>query len=95
MTIAQLLTKMAVDGPDAAPGISLATLAEVMQINTSPQAEGDLVVDLPAMVCDASELNWGAEKNRLGKLTLMAVSSYDEDTSALNPLYAFTLYTTP
>lgn len=92
MTVAQLLTKMAVDGADAAPGINLATLAEVMQIKTIPQAIGDLVVDLPAMVCDTSNLNWGADNNRLGELTLMAVSSYNSGTSTLNPLYAFSLW---
>ncbi|WP_395735226.1 hypothetical protein, partial [Prosthecobacter sp.] len=95
MTIAQLLEKMPVDGPSAVPGLNLATLAEAMQIITAPQAEGDLVVDLPAMVCDASNLNWGADKNRLGKLTLKAVGSYNEDTSALNPLYALSTYTAP
>ena len=92
LTIAQLLSKMAVDGPNAVPGLNLATLAEVMQVVTTPQAVGDLVIDLPAMVADTSNLNWGAEKNRMGKLTLMAVSSYDSDTSALNPLYAFSTF---
>jgi hypothetical protein len=95
MTVAQLLTKMAVDGPSAVPGLNLATLAEVMQVLTTPQAEGDLVVDLPAMVMDASNLNWGADKNRLGKITLSAVSSYDSGTSALNPLYALSTYEAP
>ena len=92
MTVAQLLSKMAVDGPNAVPGLNLATIAEVMQIKTVPQAVGDLVVDLAAMVCDTSDLNWGADKNRLGKLTLNAVNSYNTDTSTMNPLYAFSQF---
>jgi len=94
MTVAQLLTKMAVDGASAVPGLNLATLAEVMQVKTTPQAEGDLVCDLPAMVCDASELAWGNESNRLGELTLIGVDSYD-GVSALNSLYTFSAYEAP
>lgn len=92
MTVAQLLEKMAVDGPSAAPGLNLATIAEVMQIHTVPQVIGELVCDLPAMVCDTSNLNWGADNNRLGELTLMAVSSYNDDTDTLNSLYTFSLW---
>lgn len=93
LTLAQLLTKMPVDGPSAVPGLNLATLAEVMQVKTTPQAEGDLVCDLPAMVADASELAWGNESNRLGELTLIGVDSYNG--SALNSLYTFSAYEAP
>lgn len=93
MTLAQLLTKLPVDGPGAVPGLNLATLAEVMKVKTSPQADGDLVCDLPAMVADASEWTWGNESNRIGELTLIAVDSYAD--SALQPLYAFSLYDAP
>lgn len=92
MTIAQLLEKCPVDGPSAAPGSNMAALAEVMQLKTTPQAVGDLVIDLPAMFCDTSNLAWGSENNRLGELTLMAASSYNAETSALNSLYAFSLF---
>lgn len=92
MTVAQLLTKLPVDGPNAAPGLNLATIAEAMQIKTSPQAEGHLVVDLFSAYADMGNLAWGNENNRLGELTLIAVDSYNSGTSALNPLYAFSLF---
>lgn len=92
MTIAQLLTKLAVDGPDAVPGLNLASIAEVMQIKTVPQAIGDLVVDLPSMIVETGNLAWGNENNRIGELTLTAVSSYDSGGSAMNPLYALSLW---
>lgn len=92
MTVAQLLEKCPVDGPSAAPGSNMATLAEIMQLKTIPQAVGDLVIDLPAMFCDTSNLAWGADNNRLGELTLMAASSYNDETSALNPLYVLSLF---
>jgi|GEM_PF-2486298 len=92
MTVAQLLTKLAVDGPNAVPGLNLATIASVMQINTAPQAVGDLICDLSAMVCEGSSLSWGADSNRIGEITLTAVDSYNSDTSALNALYAFSLH---
>lgn len=93
LTVAQLLSKLPVDGPGAVPGLNMATLAEVMQIKTLPQAAGDLVVDLPAMVADTGNLAWGAESNRMGELTLFATQSYNSGTSTLNPLYAFSTFT--
>lgn len=95
MTVAQFLTKLPVDGPSAVPGLNLATIAEAMQVNTTPQADGDLMCALAAMVADAGELAWGAESNRIGELTLIAVDSYDSENTVLNPLYAFTLYEAP
>jgi len=92
LTVAELLSKMPVDGPSAVPGLNLATIAEVMQIKTVPQVVGDLVCDLASMVCDTSNMAWGAENNRIGELTLMAVQSYNTDTSTMNPLYAFSLF---
>lgn len=95
MTIAQLITKLPMDGPNAVPGLNLATIAEVMQLKTSPQAEGDLLVDLAAAYADAGNLAWGNEANRIGELTLSAVSSYDSGGSVMNPLYGFSLYEAP
>ena len=95
MTVAQFLSKFAVDGPNAVPGLNLATIAEAIQIKTTPQAEGDLVIDLAAMTCDAGELAWGAESNRIGEVTLIGTQSYNEGTSSLNPLYALSLYEAP
>lgn len=93
MTVAQLRTKLAVDGPNAVPGLNLASIAEVLQIKTEPQAEGDLVADITAAFVDMGGMNWGADSNRIGELTLKAVATYAE--SALQPLYGFSLYTAP
>lgn len=90
MTVAQLLSKMPVDGPSAVPGLNLASLAEPCQINTTPLAEGDLICTLPAMVVDESNLAWGAESNRIGELTLIGIDSWNG--SALNPLYTLALH---
>lgn len=90
MTIANLRTKLAIDGPNAVPGLNLATIAEVLQINTSPQADGDLVCDITKAYADMGSLAWGNESNRIGELTLIAVDSYSG--GALQPLYGFSLY---
>lgn len=93
MTLAQLITKLPMDGASAVPGLNLATIAEVLQIKTTPQAAGDLVCDITKAYADAGNLAWGNESNRIGELTLIAVDSYAE--SALQPLYGFSLYEAP
>lgn len=93
MTLAQLLTKLPMDGPNAVPGLNLASIAEVLQVKTAPQAEGDLVCDITKAFADMGNLAWGNENNRIGELTLVAVDSYAE--SALQPLYGFSLYEAP